>query len=160
MKIVIRNPGQEKVPTKEIRAACNFYSDKLLYKRQSKNVHLTISFGNIDCKGYIEWMDRPVKPRRFKIVLSNKYKTKQTLLTLAHEMVHLKQYVLGEMTDTTLRSNSKWKKRELHESKVDYFDFPYETEAYGREQGLYQRYLDHSAELPTGLYNPKRYYGL
>ena len=59
----------------------------------------------------------------------------EILRTLAHEIVHVKQYVLGEL---------RWRDAGLlykginHDAMnlMDYFELPYEIEAYGREKGL------------------------
>jgi len=59
----------------------------------------------------------------------------ELLKTLAHELVHVKQYVMGELT---------WRERGLlwkghlytPENLGEYFDTPYEIEAFGRERGL------------------------
>jgi hypothetical protein len=51
------------------------------------------------------------------------------LSTLAHEMVHVKQYELGELTQT-------------NEAGIDYWDKPSEIEATGREPGLFIRWAE------------------
>lgn len=58
--------------------------------------------------------------------------------SLAHEMVHVKQYVLGELDDIDI-SQVKWK-GELYQSgdteDEAYWNSPWEIEAYGREKGM------------------------
>ena len=64
----------------------------------------------------------------------------EILKTLAHEIVHVKQYVMGEL---------KWRDAGLvykginHDPKnlMEYYDLPYEIEAYGREKGLLAGFL-------------------
>ena len=64
----------------------------------------------------------------------------EILKTLAHEIVHVKQYVLGEL---------RWRDAGLlykginHEpdNLKEYFELPYEIEAYGREKGLLYGFL-------------------
>ena len=64
----------------------------------------------------------------------------EILKTLGHELVHVKQYVTGELT---------WRAKGLYykgiqydpENLIDYFDLPYEIEAYGRERGLLVAFL-------------------
>ena len=51
------------------------------------------------------------------------------LMTLAHEMVHVKQYELGELTQD-------------NEAGIDYWDKPSEIEAMGREAGLFIRWAE------------------
>lgn len=51
------------------------------------------------------------------------------LTTVAHEMVHVKQYELGTLTQT-------------NETDMDYWDRPSEIEAHGRETGLFIRWAE------------------
>jgi hypothetical protein len=53
--------------------------------------------------------------------------------TLAHEMVHAKQYIRGELNGY----NQSWKGRKPRNYK--YENAPWEKEAYGREEELYQK---------------------
>ena len=64
----------------------------------------------------------------------------EILKTLAHELVHVKQYVMGEL---------RWRDAGLlykginhdPENLEEYFELPYEIEAYGREKGLLYGFL-------------------
>jgi hypothetical protein len=90
------------------------------------------------------------RPRAFKIILDHhRMETNEMtgetrtdmewfveiLKTLAHEIVHVKQYVFGELR---YRDAGLLYKGVNHEamSLMEYFDLPYEIEAYGREKGL------------------------
>ena len=65
----------------------------------------------------------------------------EILKTLGHELVHVKQYIRRELTMDrygALRYNG------VHYSVnnlLEYFDLPYEIEAYGREKGLLVGFL-------------------
>ena len=95
------------------------------------------------------------RPRSFRIVLDHhRMKTNEMtgeertdmewfveiLQTLAHEIVHVKQYVMGEL---------RWRDAGLlykginhdPENLMEYFELPYEVEAYGREKGLLYGFL-------------------
>jgi hypothetical protein len=69
--------------------------------------------------------------------------------SLAHEMVHVKQYATRELSDTIVVhrgrvvDTAKWKGVEYKfKAKEDpYWDAPWELEAFGREVGLYRRWL-------------------
>lgn len=60
----------------------------------------------------------------------------QMLMAVAHEVVHIKQYLLGECVIP-----SEMKPRADHEA---YWDDELEIEAYGREFGLYRMWLQAS----------------
>ena len=51
------------------------------------------------------------------------------LTTLAHELIHVKQYARGELTQD-------------NEAGIDYWDRPSEVEAHGRETGLFIRWCE------------------
>ena len=64
----------------------------------------------------------------------------EILKTLAHEIVHVKQYVMGELKS---RDAGLLYKGTNHEpdNLMEYFELPYEIEAYGREKGLLYGFL-------------------
>ena len=70
------------------------------------------------------------------------------MINLAHEMVHAKQLITGELVDhgiqlttagdtTTLVKVTEWKGQNM--TNVAYDDQPWEKEAYAKERGLYER---------------------
>ena len=59
----------------------------------------------------------------------------EILKTLAHEIVHVKQYVLGELRSRDVGLLYKGINHEAM-NLMEYFELPYEIEAYGREKGL------------------------
>jgi hypothetical protein len=92
--------------------------------------------------------------KRFSIVLSahriNRkakkpwVKLKNIMFDLSHELIHVKQYLNGELFDYV--SGEVRYKGELFTSKYQYseeayFESPWEIEAYGREWGLYKMYV-------------------
>ena len=95
-------------------------------------------------------------PRWFTITLRGKRSDEDMIKTLAHEMVHVKQYARNELgKEMTLakggdgiRIATRWKGEFWEPSKNEcgYFDSPWEIEAYGREVGLYQRWLARNDE--------------
>lgn len=63
--------------------------------------------------------------------------------TLAHEMIHLQQYVLGRLVDSEDGHSVEWDGKSYNTKDVplaDYYDFPWEIDAYGRQVGLYHRW--------------------
>ena len=60
----------------------------------------------------------------YMIDLDRSMRLRDMLTTLAHELVHVKQYECGELTQNS-------------EDNIPYWDKPSEKEAYGREVGLF-----------------------
>ena len=90
------------------------------------------------------------RPRAFKIILdhhrmeTNEFTGEtrtdmewfvEIIKTLAHEIVHVKQYVLGELRSRDVGLLYKGINHEAM-NLMEYFELPYEIEAYGREKGL------------------------
>jgi len=125
--------------------AALFYGEVLLGKRMAKNIYLDIKLTK-DLKkkegayGYCHIVDDSLaRPREFMIELdaSMKYKFDQILTWLAHEMVHLKQFVRGELCDYET-GRVQWKSRSF--GRVHYDDQPWEKEAYRLEGELYEMF--------------------
>ena len=128
-----------------IGEAAQFYGDRLLGKRMAKNILLEIKLTN-DLKkkeqayGYCHVIDDNLnRPREFHIELdtSMRYKLEQILTWLAHEMVHLKQFVRGELFDYET-GRVQWKTRSF--GRVQYNDQPWEIQAYKMENELYEMF--------------------
>ena len=63
----------------------------------------------------------------------------QILTWLAHEMVHLKQFVRGELFDYET-GRVQWKTKSF--GRIHYDDSPWEKEAYRLESPLYEEFAE------------------
>ena len=75
--------------------------------------------------------------RTFEIEVEVTLRLRRLLETLAHEMVHVKQYARNELH---VEYTNCWK-NEFY-TKTDYWDCPWEIEAHGRELGLFIRWAE------------------
>ena len=104
------------------------------------------------------------RPRDFKVLLNHHDMEKddygrertatewahELLKTLAHELVHVKQYVMNELS--WRERGLLWKGRlYLPEHLGEYFETPYEIEAFGRERGLLVCFLARWSEIEKEL---------
>ena len=130
-----------------IGSAALYYGALLLGTRMLKNIELDIKLTK-DLKkkekayGYCHIIDDDLnRPREFMIELdaSMKYGFDQILTWLAHEMVHLKQFVRGELFDYET-GKVQWKRRMY--GRVHYDDQPWEKEAYRLEEKLYNQFAE------------------
>ncbi len=125
--------------------AVTFYGETLLGKRMANNVHVLVKLTkNLKKKeqayGFCHITDDSLsRPREFMIELdaSMKYSFDQILTWLAHEMVHLKQFVRKELWDYET-GQVQWKSRTF--SRTRYDDQPWEKEAYRLEVELYEMF--------------------
>ena len=126
MKILVtgcRNPLVEQ----ELISGTRFFASELLSSKMMKHITIEIvmkssigDLGNCSISYYNDWY----KPREFIIELRSRRSLKNTLITLAHEMVHVKQFAKGEL-DPAL---SRWKSNKYCD-KIEYWDQPWEKEA-------------------------------
>lgn len=96
--------------------------------------------------GNATWEDDNHRPREFSMEVnaSKELRLRKILETVAHEMVHVKQYAKGEMKDLISRPANirKWQGKEIDTNTISYWDLPWEIEAYGRECGLFVRWAE------------------
>ena len=143
----IRTRGKpSKLSVKLCKTALEFYGKKLL-GNLSNNIGITVEFNDfsLDGKyiGYCEIDEIDDRPRSFIISIEKTLNKKQMLTALAHEMVHVKQYARGNLKDYVKSPHkSKWNDEILDCNSIDYWDYPWEIEAYGREKGLYVRFME------------------
>lgn len=125
---------------KKVNHATKFYFECLVKsKRLRNNSTITINFNyskkDVAFVDLDEYNTRK-KPRGFVISLS-RLDEKTILKTIAHEMVHVKQYLLEEINE----SLTTWKENIIDRNNVNYFDLPWEKEAYEKEEVLYFNFL-------------------
>jgi hypothetical protein len=88
----------------------------------------------IDCEEY--------RPKKFKIQVEHESKLRPLLETVAHEMVHIKQWASGDMYEYSDGNRTRYKKKQYNNQKIDYWDSPWEVEAHGKEVGLFVRFCE------------------
>ena len=87
--------------------------------------------------GYCDWVGSPCRPRTFEIELRPNMSGRKYVITLLHELVHLRQWVHGTLT---MKSGKfVWKGEDIHH--IDYMNQPHEIEAFKEEGILYRRYM-------------------
>ena len=135
---VINSP--EKNFTPFVRKASLFYAEYLMTsKRLRDNVHLKIKFNKKSSYwglAYIDDNNDAKKPRKFVIELHPWIGAREIFITLAHEMVHIRQYVKGDTNENL----SKWKGERINSEVMDYYHHPWEMEAYSLETCLYTKF--------------------
>ena len=76
--------------------------------------------------------------RTFEIELDRTLPHRKLLETVAHEIVHVKQYARRELHPV----HDTWCGKTYNPKKVSYWDLPWEIEAHGREVGLFIRWAE------------------
>lgn len=107
--------------------------DKLRIRVELIN-NLTRDTGSL---GMCYWTDTNNRPRDFVIEADSSMRLRTLLLTIAHEMVHVKQFARNEQKQLIVANKVKWMGKTINTDKVDYWELPWEIEANGREIGLF-----------------------
>ena len=136
----------KQVNLKLCKKAIKWFGWKLLGPRLYDKVIISLEFDGSDMGsniyGFCDWNDTNIRSRDFTISIHPKLSKKDTLLAIAHEMTHVKQYAKGELRDYMRLNRIKWKGKVYDTDDIDYWDTPWEIEAHGRERGLYVQFLE------------------
>lgn len=151
MAQIILHGHPKKITRQEIIQCASFLSDYLLNKRLSKNVKIVIKLKNnlykrSKCFGSTIYTDddaRNDRHREFEIEMESNLGPVFMLRTLAHELVHVRQYARGQLVDPAYGRYQKWRGVMFNENMVDYNDLPWEKEAMQLEKELYELWKQH-----------------
>jgi len=87
--------------------------------------------------GYCDYVGESYRPRHFLIELNTHMEEELYIKTLLHELVHLRQWVVGSLRS---KNGKMYYGQECMED-YEYLHQPHEIEARDQEQILYVRYL-------------------
>jgi hypothetical protein len=87
--------------------------------------------------GYCDYVEESYRPREFLIELQTHMEEELYIKTLLHELVHLRQWVLGSLR----MRRGKMCYGKVQVELYDYWHQPHEIEAREQEETLYLRYL-------------------
>ena len=136
-----------KINVKLCKEALKFYGKMLLSDNMYHKITINLKFEEFDIKerklgiAFCEWVNENHRLKEFLINVHSKLNKKQILLAIAHEMVHVKQYANGELKDFIREDKTKYRDVHYYNDDLDYWDYPWEIEAHGREPGLYYRFI-------------------
>ena len=130
--------------TKLIKQAAKFYAIQLIPEHYD-HVYLDIYANKIKADGTCLQMD----DYDFEIEINQKLSFEHMMITLAHEMIHLKQYVTRELKTKVVKGKciDTWKGVKYRNIKYD--EQPWEHEAMDMEEELYHMFLLYSLMSDT-----------
>lgn len=150
--MIITVEGFTKKQAQEIEEAVEFFAKQLMDPRMVRNLTIDVErHKKLDVMGECVNEDDTRNPRWFTINLRGAEGDDDLVKTIAHEMVHVKQYAKNELSKQLRVSKGKGFKMAtkwqgefwLPKTKEDeYWDAPWEIEAYGREVGLYHKWVE------------------
>ena len=145
--MIIHVKGSNKAVRKLVEIAAWYYAEKLMGKRTIANLEININLkkdlmSKDNNEGTATWEDENIFPKEFLIELDVGVKIRNLLITLAHEMVHVKQWAKNEMYEYSKLDEVRFNKTKFNISEIDYWDYPWEIEAYGKQLGLFVRFCE------------------
>ena len=115
-------------------------------KDLDKYISVDVDFTDLDVEGHcIDAGDG-----EFSIEIKKDLPMREKMIVLMHELVHMKQHIAGELEfggiiigkDGLKCKTTTWMGAEFDEQGTDYFDRPWEIEAFGRQLGLFIRWVE------------------
>ena len=145
MKPVINITGGTRQQRSLVQDAADFYLQRLLSAEQVNDLTVDIELiknllATEGCKADTVRASDETE-NEFELRIDSTMNMNAILLALAHECVHIRQYVSDEMRDKDKWYLVEFQGKVFNMKKVNYFDLPWEIEAYGREHGLLYHYV-------------------
>ena len=130
--MILNIKGSNRRTRKLVDRATWWYAEKLMGKRLMSgleiNINLSKTLLNKDGnEGTAIWEDESIRPKEFTIELDLTFSIRDVLITLAHEMVHVKQWAKGEMYEYITPGMVRFHKTkfELYNKGNHFRDFTY-----------------------------------
>jgi hypothetical protein len=138
----------DNISNKEIRNAVFFYTKKLLGNSLAKKITLDIVIDkellkNFEMFANISPLEADPRPKHYEMEIDAKLSKRQFLISLAHEIIHLKQFAKNQMRDLESKKMTRWMGDYYVEDNINYWRRPWEIEAHKGEKTLYEEYINH-----------------
>lgn len=131
MKIVVANGNADR--RKFLQSIATFYAQELNISNSKFELEIHIVKG-LSIKDKLNGVVAVVEPKKIKMLLDSGLKLDVLFNTMAHEMVHVKQMCRGQVKFYKKRNGATqamWLGKKYE--NYDYYDLPWEIEAYSRE---------------------------
>jgi len=125
--------GGKPYQRKYVESIAYFCLNMLMPRRNNLDISISLKTLKDDAYGYC----LSVTSNDYEIEVDKTLSLRKLLTTVAHELVHVKQYARRELT-----GDYTWQGRTYNPKKTDYWDQPWEIEAHGRECGLFVRWAE------------------
>jgi len=135
--MILTVTGGTKRQRELVEDMAHFCKKMLMPRMQDLEISIKLKDLKGDAYGYCLHVD----DREFEVELHSRIKQRRLLETVAHEMVHVKQYARGELYESTAQGKHRWQGKWLNKDP-EYWDRPWEIEAHGREIGLFVRWAE------------------
>lgn len=126
----IHTHGSTKHRQQLAKNVINWYIDN--YMPNVRKLHIDLHINRLK---KVHGVCTQLEKRKYKIEIDDRLSKDNYIITLMHEMIHVKQYVLNEMCDMPSGS-VRWKSRPINPDSLDYWEHPWEKEAHRYDELL------------------------
>lgn len=150
IKVKSKNAGSKKLSAEQRRLVKDFISWSLVHllgEKVASGIEITLILdGNLYNKdksyGYALWEDSHYRGREFILEIDTTFSFINILHTVAHELIHVKQWAKGEYY-MSLRNSEVYvyNKKKYNAVVLDYWEHPWEWEAHGRAISILSLWL-------------------
>jgi len=123
-----------------MHSLAHFCVKKLMPRKKYLEVDITIKRNLEENDGLSAGVIDTDDTNTFEMDIESSMTLRKKLLSVAHEMVHVKQFTRGELKHADTLTAKRWLGKTYNES--NYWDCPWEIEAYGRELGLFTMWVE------------------
>ena len=134
--------GFNRKQKKIVAAAALYFIEKLIHSRARNKLEVTIIRKKLWADGFCQYEDSNIHPRSFILEISNKLDGEELIKTVAHELVHVKQYVKNELRERYKPNHHHmWHQELIIVNDDNFYDVPWEIEARELEDVLYKQFV-------------------
>lgn len=129
--------GGTKKQKQLVKEVAQWAANEVLGKRLANVIDIDFEIKKkLDADGWCEWLDDNLRPREFKIQVRAEQSMSDMVVTICHEMVHVRQMARSELKEIYRGGHYQvWKGKKLP-IDTKYEDQPWEKEAYKMQTRL------------------------
>ena len=124
--------GGTRSQREKVKSMAEFCIEKMMPKMKTLSIEIKLKHIT-GAMGYCLYLTK----REFELEIGTNQRLRRLLETVAHEMVHVKQFARGELNE-----KPAWLGKTYNINKTEYWDLPWEIEAHGREVGMFIRWCN------------------
>jgi len=119
---------------------------EMLNEKDWTGLEIEVNITKSTADGFCEYTDTNFSPKAFTLEINKDLKGDELVKTVIHEMVHVKQYVKGQLKERYKPNHHHlWYKEMIIVNDDNFFDVPWEVEARELEEILFERYTQQNA---------------
>ena len=124
---------------------------RILGPRMARAVYIEFQIiSNLNADGWCEWMDDNIRPREFCVQLRKEQEYPSMILTVVHELVHVRQMARSELYEIYRPKQMQvWRGKRLRK-KLPYSKQPWEREAFRLQERYAREYVERSGLRLSG----------